>query len=151
MAAFVVWLNSLSPEILTEIGGGGFSVYDDKVAFWDQSYFRRALVGLKPGNAAMDLMPVASIYCNPHSKVAKFKNVYQALRSYVPSNLRNSPKAAYLAILKSVDEYLGEEHGTLEELSARVNHDSDEFEIVEEWRDLREEIRKLQDSFHPTV
>jgi hypothetical protein len=95
-------------SILQETGGGGFSIYDNSVVFFDRSYFQRNLSDSHSG----PLVPRASIYTRLHPSSQRYMQIYEELENLVPDSLKVSSKLVYRNVLTYLDKYLTDKYQT---------------------------------------
>ncbi|KAF0246869.1 MAG: hypothetical protein FD180_228 [Planctomycetota bacterium] len=117
-SAFVVWRSRVHQGLLKQLFGGGFSIYDDDVVFYDRSYFQLEIgvndpAGLQPQSP---IIPRATMYCKPHPEYQKYETMFEELEDLVPHAAKTGPKASCANILSAIDGYLTTAHGSLEDL-----------------------------------
>ena len=141
--AFVVWRDEVDKQVLKRMVGGGFSIYDNEVVFWDRSYFEKDVGVLEgtPVTSVKPLVPRASIFCKPNANVSDYMNIFRGLESLVPYSAKAGPQASYTEVLREIDNYLAGAHGTLEALEKQ--NDSTKAGLLADWKALRNEMSEF--------
>jgi hypothetical protein len=141
--AFVVWRDEVDKQVLRRMLGGGFSIYDNEVVFWDRSYFEKD-VGITDGTpltSIKPLVPRASIFCKPNATVSDYINIFRGLEGLVPYPAKSGPQASYSEVLREVEIYLLGAYGALEALESE--NDPTKAALIGEWKALKQEISEL--------
>ncbi len=145
--AYVVWRYDIDTSTLPRLLGGGFSIYDNLVVFWDRSYLvqdigdvdaQAFLSGERP------IRPRATVYCAPNQGVTDYVAMYRGLERLVPVTAKENRVEGYRQVLKDIDSYLTKQKGSIEQLQ-RVE-DGEAKRLVNDWLELREELAALGSS-----
>jgi hypothetical protein len=138
VTVYVVWKKDVPAPVLRDAEGGGFSIYDHAVVFFDRSYFERN-VG---ATSSEPLMPRASLYCNPHQLFTKYVGVFEQLEDMVPPAAKGGPAAVYGLVLAALDGSLTKRYGDFESLKGQsTTLSGEDANALAEWTTLKEEIR----------
>jgi hypothetical protein len=135
---FIVWRSNVAPSTLQETEGGGFSIYDDSVVFFDRSYFHQNLSDSHSG----PLVPRASIYTKVHKSSRRYKEIYDELENLVQVSLKVSSEHVYRNVLLYLDKCLTDKYQTTS--PDNVRNQSPLSAAIEtelnEWRKIQQEI-----------
>jgi hypothetical protein len=149
IAVHVVWKRSISREILRETEGGGFSIYDSEVVFFDRSYFERN-VGGSDIEGSEPLMPRAALFCAPNPSFEKYSRIFESLENQVPYHSKDGEIQAYVHCMKDIDAFLTRKYKSVETLGQTENRDQESERDLVEWHKLKIEIKTPPEAYLPS-